>query len=336
MRGFMIKLLCGTMLLCLLLAGCAGNSAHVGSDASQSAEQDKIVVRIGSNRAIGTVTPYLAKEMGYFDGKDYEVEVVDFSDGTTIMEAMAAGEVEMGLVGIVPVATWSSKGFDVRVVASANGGGHVILSTEERGIQTVADLKGKTMTVPNIGTVTDALLKAYILPRFDMSVDDIVVIPGMKPVDMANVMATTDDLDAIMTWEPYASMAELERDNIVVVYDAVAEYQKNNQSDAIYPTNVMAASGEFCDEHPEIVKNILSEIEKTVEYTRNNIEDSNEKIATVLGISQEAVNKARERCILTFDVDVDATNEVLSWARDLGYIAELPAEDDLFDLKYIN
>lgn len=335
MKGYMRKLICGTMLLCLLLAGCAEKSAPAESGASTDG-QDKIVVRIGSNRAIGTVTPYLAKEMGYFDGKDYEVEVVDFSDGTTIMEAMAAGEVEMGLVGIVPVVTWSSKGFDVRVVASANGGGHVILSTEERGIQTVADLKGKTMTVPNIGTVTDALLKAYILPRFDMSVDDIVVIPGMKPVDMANAMVTTDDLDAIMTWEPYASMAELEHDNIVVVYDAVVEYQKNNKSDAIYPTNVVAASGEFCDEHPEIVRDILSEIQKTVEYTKDNIEDSNQKIAAVLGISQEAVDKARERCILTFDVDVDATYEVLGWARDLGYIAELPAEDDLFDLKYIN
>ena len=66
-------------------------------------------------------------------------------------------------------------------------------------------------------------------------------------------------------------MAELEYDNTVVVYDAAVEYQKNNKSDAIYPTNVVAASGEFCDEHPEIVKDILSEIEKTVEYTRNKI-----------------------------------------------------------------
>ena len=87
MKKRMRKLLCGIMLLYLLLAGCAGESTPAESGASQTAGQDKIVVRIGSNRAIGTVTPYLAKEMGYFDGKDYEVEVVDFSDGTTLMEA---------------------------------------------------------------------------------------------------------------------------------------------------------------------------------------------------------------------------------------------------------
>ena len=65
----------------LLAGGCADKS-------KEAVKSNKI--RIGSNRAIGTVTPYLAQALGYFDNKDYEIEILEFSDGAALMEAMAA------------------------------------------------------------------------------------------------------------------------------------------------------------------------------------------------------------------------------------------------------
>ena len=130
----------------LLAGGCADKS-------KEAVKSNKI--QIGSNRAIGTVTPYLAQALGYFDNKDYEIEILEFSDGAALMEAMAAGQLDMGIVGVSPVATWSDKGLDVRIVASANGGGHVILTTKERGFSSVTDLKGKKVAGTSPGTVTD-------------------------------------------------------------------------------------------------------------------------------------------------------------------------------------
>lgn len=306
-----------------------------GCGTQKKSEGEETVIRIGSNRAIGTVTPYLAEELGYFDGKDYQIEILEFADGATLMEAMAAEELDIGIVGISPVATWNAKGLDVRVVASANGGGHVIITKKENGFSSVADLKGKLMAGPSPGTVTDTLLKNYILPKYSLTSDDITVITGMSGADMVTTLVNTDEVDAILTWEPFVSMAELTYDNIQVLFDSAAEWIADGHTE-LYPVNVIAARGEFCDEHEEELKDVLQTIEKTVDYVNENPEEANEKISVLLELDVKVVERAMKRSKLTFDVDTEATLETLKWACELGYLEQLPNEEDLFDFNYIS
>lgn len=307
----------------LLLTGC-GNTA----------DSDAVVVRIGSNRAIGTVTPYLAESLGYFDGKEYQIEILEFTDGAALMEAMAAGELDIGIVGISPVATWNAKGLDVRVVASANGGGHVIVTTTERGFSSVADLQGKVVAGPSPGTVTDTLVKSYIFPQYSMTSDDVTMLTGMKGADMITTLVNTDEIDAAVTWEPFISMAELTYDNIQILFDASEEWL-NDGNQELYPVNVIAATGEFCDGNEDELKDILQTIEKTVNYTENNPQEACEKMAELLELDTAVVERALKRSRLTFKVDVEASMATLKWACDLGYLDELPKEDKLFDFNYI-
>jgi NitT/TauT family transport system substrate-binding protein len=80
------------------------------------------VIRIGTNRALGTVTPYVGKTRGVFAKRGVTVEIVDFSDGSTLMEAFASGQLDVALLGIAPTAIWQGKGVPLKVVAAANGG----------------------------------------------------------------------------------------------------------------------------------------------------------------------------------------------------------------------
>jgi len=308
----------------LLLSGCAGKSE----------DTEKKVVRIGINRAIGTIMPALAKDLGYFDAKDYQIEILDFADASAIMEAMAAGELEMGIGGVAPVATWNTKGFDVRVVASANAGGHVIVTTKERGFSSVGDLKGKVIAGPTPGTVTDTLLRSYIFPKYSMTGDDVTIITGIKSWDMITSLVTTNEVDAIVTWEPFISMAEMTYDNIQVLYDASKEWLAEGNKE-LYPVNVIAASGEFCDNNQEELKDILQTIEKTVDYVNDNPQEAYDKMAQLLEIDAQVVERALKRSKLTFKVDVDATMETLQWACDLGYMDELPEKEKLFDFNCV-
>lgn len=315
------------LLICLFI--------NISGCRNESKSEDENVIKIGSNRAIGTITPYLAEKIGYFEGKDYKIEVVEFADGSTLMEAMAAGELDMGIVGVSPVATWHEKGLDVRVVASANSGGHVILSTTERGIDSVDDLKRKKMAAPNPGTVTDTILKAYILPKYSITENDIVLLTGMKGADMVTTLVSTNEVDAIMTWEPFASMAELQYDNITVVCDASEEWKKSTGSEELYPVNVVAANGEFCDNKSEILTDVLKVIRDTVEYVENNPEEAYELMSQILDLDTEIIRKASNRSKLTFEVNQEATLKTLEWACQLGYINHVPEADELFDLKYM-
>ena len=93
------------------------------------------VLRVGTNRALGTITPYVGKARGLFQARGIELEIVDFQDGSTLMEAFAAGRLDVALQGIAPAAIWHGKGVPLKVIAAANGGGHVLLTRADAGIR---------------------------------------------------------------------------------------------------------------------------------------------------------------------------------------------------------
>lgn len=316
-----------------LLCGCSNSASEPENSADGGKEE--VVIRVGSNRAIGTVTPYIAETLGYFEDKDYKVEIKDFADGSSLMEAFAAGELDICFVGIAPVATWNGKGLDIRVIGSANSGGHVILTRDDTGINTVADLKGKSMTMPNIGTVTDTILKSYIFPKYDMTEKDMIFVYGIKGPDMVTMLETSREVDAIMTWEPYASMAELDYDNIKVVFDVPKEWQAETRNTELYPVNVISADGEFCDANREAVSDFLVQIKRTVEYIDENHDEGISLISEALDLDKTVVEKSFERSRLTFDVDVESSLGTLEWAYNAGFLDQMPTEDELFDLSFM-
>lgn len=312
----------GMALAASVLAGAFGVTA--GAEESET-------IRVGSILALGTATPFVAIENGLLNEGDLQVEVSEFSDGTALMEAFAAGEIDIAFTGIIPVATWVSKGVDMKIVASANGGGHVLMTRTDTGIETVEDLKGHMIAEPSVATVTDALLRAKILGEAGLDPDaDVVLIPGMKPADMATVLMATKEVDAMITWEPYAAQAEeMYGDEIRVLYDSPAVIKEETGSDAFYPVNVVAASQDFIDNRADDLEAFLDVYKQTVDFL-NEDDSANEVLAKVLSLDESVVESARKRIDYTYDIDKEGSMETLKWAEELGYIPELPAEEDLF------
>ena len=72
-----------------------------------------------------------------------------------------------------------------------------------------------------------------------------------------------------------------------------------------------------------------------MDYVENNPEEAYGKIAELLELKTDVVERALQRSQLTYEVDIDATMETLNWAYESGYLSQLPKEEDLFDLRYI-
>lgn len=353
------KLFCMTLVMGLLLTGCGGASSEEGSsrpsqpgsiqpeeskDGEKESEQGeasasdtasgKMTLRVGTNLALGTATPYVSRELGYFDDSAISMELLEFSDGSALMEAFAADEMDIAFVGVAPVATWYSKGVPLKIVAAANGGGHVLMTREDTGIASVADLAGKTVAEPGIGTVTDALLRAKILPSGGLSADDITAVPGMKPADMASVLEVTREVDAIITWEPYAAQAEAAYDDIRVLYDSPIEIREETGSDSFYPVNVVIAAQSLIDEHPEELAEFLDIYKKTVDFV--NTDDSADAVlADILSLDESIVENARKRIDYNYTVDEQGIMDTLQWSYDLGYIEALPEAGELIDTSLL-
>src|ERR1700689_1399806 len=122
-----------------VLVGCNRSSATSANGAAGSTSAQTI--RVGTNRALGTVVPFVAKEKGFFQQQGLDVNVVDFADGSPI-EAFASGQLDIALLGISPSAIWQGQGVSLKVVAAANGGGHFLLPRPDWGIKNLHQQKG--------------------------------------------------------------------------------------------------------------------------------------------------------------------------------------------------
>ena len=290
--------------------------------------KDDDSLKVGVIKALGTVSPYVAEKEGYFDGLNIEFQ--EFSDGSALMEAFAAGELDLGFCGVAPIANWYTKGIDLKVIAGCNGGGHVILTREDTGIESASDLKGKTLAEPNIGTVTDTLLRDVILPEAELDPEtDLTIIPGMKPADMAVSLFDTKEVDAILTWEPFVTQAQEKYEGVKIVYDAAPQLKEKLGTETFYSVNALAATSEILEEKPEEVKAFVDAYKQGVDYINEN-EEANAVIAEILEQDESVVEGARERIDYTYEIDKEGIERTLQWALDLGYIDEIPSAEEFY------
>jgi NitT/TauT family transport system substrate-binding protein len=295
-------------------------------------------IRIGTNRALGTVTPYIARDKKYFEQQSIQAEIVDFNDVTTLMESITSGQLDVALVGISSPAIWQQRGAPLKIIASANGGGHVMLTRPDTGIRSLEDLRGHKIATPKPGTVTDTLFRAHLIhdlagldPEHDIS-----IIPNMAAADMSTVLFVSKEVDAAITWEPFAAQAEAQYKNHVVLYDSAAEWRRlHPTADHFYPVNVVIASQPFIDHHPELLRRFLAAYVQTVNFINQQPQEANQIISRETELAPAVVAAARKRIDYSAKVDVDASLETLQWSVELGYLRHLPTPAQLFDLRFL-
>jgi NitT/TauT family transport system substrate-binding protein len=266
-----------------------------------------------------------------------QVDVVDFADGSP-MEAFASGQLDIALLGIAPSAIWQGQGVGLKVVAAANGGGHVLLTRTDTGINSLQDLKGRKVATPKPGTVTDTLFRAHLV-REIANLDpekDIQIIPNVAPGDMPTALFVSREVDAAITWEPYASEAEQKFKDAKVLYDSAAEWRKSNPgSDQLYPVNVVIASQAFIDSRPGDLRQFLAAYVQAIQFVNSNPGEANKIIAEELQLDTTIIANARRRIDYTWHVDTDASLKTLEWSKQTGYLKEVPTPGALFDLNYL-
>jgi NitT/TauT family transport system substrate-binding protein len=294
-------------------------------------------IRIGTNRALGTVTPYVARDKGLFEEHSVQADIVDFNDVTTLMESIASGQLDVALCGISSPAIWQQRGARLKIIAAANGGGHVLLTRADTGIHRLTDLRGAKIATPKPGTVTDTLFRAHILHDL-AGLDaehDVTLMPNMAAADMSTVLFVSREVNAAITWEPFASQAEAQYPDYVVLFDGAAEWRKQHPGGHLYPVNVVVANQDFIDQHPDVLRRFLAAYVEAVQFINQHPEEANQIIGRETQLAPSIVAAARRRIDYSTEVDVDASLETLKWSVDLGYLHQLPAPSQLFDLRFL-
>ncbi len=138
-------------------------------------------------------------------GLAYDLDWHPFGTGTALMEALNAAAVDVGVVGNAPPVFAQAGGFDVRVVAAAEGAqnNNALLVQGGSTVASVADLKGQRVAVAK-GTSGHYLLLAA-LAEAGLGIKDVEVVYA-SPVDAQNAFAS-GKLAAWAVWYPFVGQA---------------------------------------------------------------------------------------------------------------------------------
>lgn len=301
----------------------------------KSKNDDVVTLRIGYFPNITHSQALVMKNQGTLEsmwGDSVQVSWNHFNAGPEEIEAMLAGEIDIGFIGPVPAlnANVKSSG-NVVIIANATDAGAVLLSRKESGIKTIPDLKGKKIAVPQLGN-TQHLCLLDIMDEYGLKEvgngGDVTVI-GSANADIVNLL-DRGDIDAALVPEPWASTIEKQMDvEVLLDYDEV--FLNGN-----YPTAVVIVNKDFMDNHPQMVKEFLEAHNDITGYINNNIETSqkivNEEIEKVTSkkIDDEVIARAFSRLTIRTKIDRDAIMKFAEISKNNGFIDTIPEVENVF------
>jgi NitT/TauT family transport system substrate-binding protein len=133
----------------------------------------------------GLHTPfYLGKERGYYADEGIDLEIQEGRGSVRAAQVVASKDVTFGMSDAGSLMLAAAKGAPIKAVMSLlNTSGFGIISLKETGIETIQDLKGKTLGVSPGDALTQlfpAVMSANGLERDDVEL--VFMDPPAKPV----------------------------------------------------------------------------------------------------------------------------------------------------------
>jgi ABC-type nitrate/sulfonate/bicarbonate transport system substrate-binding protein len=129
------------------------------------AAQERGQVRLGHNRAWNNSALIIGISEGYFQRAGVTVVERSFNNPADIVQAIATGDLDAGVSPSGVLFTALQRGVKVKGVALVQGGQIPSVSFTTRadsGINSVADLKGKTIAIAGFGGTTDLTLRYWL------------------------------------------------------------------------------------------------------------------------------------------------------------------------------
>ena len=293
------------MALSVGLMGCtAANQTQATPDVQASQEvfqgEDVRLAVISGPTGIGA-----AKLLSDSD-QDQTVNHYEYTIATDNNEVVSGltsqdGEFDIAMVASNMAANLYNKtDGDVRILALGTQGVlHILEGSGGTAIQSMADLKGKTMYATGQGANPEYILR-HLLAENGLDPDKDVEIVFADPTEISAKLLS-GEIDTAMLPVPAATAAIAKSQGSV--RDAIDLTQAWNDLDngSQLIMSAVVARADFIEEHPQAVQTFLREYEGSVTYVRDNPELAGELVAQ-LGIAPSATiaQQAIPQCNLVF------------------------------------
>ena len=176
----------------------------------------------------------------------------------------------------------------------------VIYIVEKGGdtVQSVADLKGKTIYATGKGTTPEYALR-YLLSMHGLDMDkDVTMEWKSEPTETVAAMKMQDNAVAMIP-QPFVTVAQGQVENLRVALDLTKEWNALDNG-SMFITAGLIVRKEFAEKNPEVFQAFLNEYKASTEYVNQNPAEA-AQLVEYYGIVKAAVaEKAIPHCNITY------------------------------------
>ena len=282
-----VSIMLVVLLSLAMLTGC-------GDENSKSA-----TFRIASLK--GPTTMGMVKLMSDSDAgntsQDYEFNMYGTAD--EIVPKLVNGEIDVALVPCNLAGVLYNKTNGAVQIAAVNTLGVLYIVESGDTVQSIEDLRGKTIYSTGKGTTPEYVLQ-YLLKQNGIEPEkDITIEYKSEPTEIAVMLADAENTVAVLP-QPYVTTVQMQNNKVRVALNMTEEWDKVSTDSGMVTGVVLVRKG-FVTENPDAFAEFLEEYKASTEYTNENIEEAGALIEKYGIVPKAAVAvKAIPSCNITY------------------------------------
>lgn len=277
---------CSFVLVLGLFAGCQNANTET---------QSISVAALKGPTAIGMVQLMEEAEQGN-TANTYQFTVAGAADELTA--GITSGDIQIAAIPCNLAATLYNKTDGAITLAGINTLGVLYLVETGDSIQTITDLKGKTIYSTGKGTTPEYTLRQLLLSAGLDPDTEVTIEFKSEATEVAALLSEADNAVAMLP-QPYVTTVMMNNENVRIALDVTKEWEALHESSTVV-TGVVVVNTKFLEENKDAVDAFLEEYAVSAAYAVEHVEDC-ASLVEKFGIFKAAVaKKAIPYCNIVF------------------------------------
>ncbi len=284
---------------------------------------------------VGSQSPlWIANEVGIFKKHGIDAQLVYIPGGRVVVQAMLAGELQMGIAGPGAVIRANLAGADFVYVAVSSNMADFVLVTPRR-ITDIQQLRGKRIGIGQFGggpdyTTRIVLEKHGLIPDKDVRI--VQMLTG-QPGRLAALESGAGAIEGVVISPPLTLQARQLGFNLLIDYSEVIPN---------FFTSGFIVTRRYVQQNPQTVENAVKALVDAVRYLFSNEEGAIKVIGHYMRITDRAFLQAYHREVIVKQInktlypDTKAIDFVLQQEAKTNPAAAKVKPEDFIDTRFLD
>ncbi len=278
----------------------ASTSASQEAPSSQTPETEPVDIRIAALKgptAMGMVKLMSDNEEGK-TSNSYTVDIYGTADELT--PKLISGELDVAAVPCNLASVLYNKTNGSVQLAAINTLGVLYIVETGNSIQSVEDLKGKTIYSTGKGTTPEYALN-YVLTQNGIDpAKDVTIEYKSESTEVAALLAEGENVIAMLP-QPYVTTVALKNEKLRIALDMTKEWQAAaGEGGSGLVTGVLVVRKEFAQQNKAAFDAFLDEYKASAEYVAQNTDEAAPLVAKYDIVPEPVAKKALPYCNISY------------------------------------